>query len=262
MELNVGLIFEMRNVKLNSGKVFNIYKLVDVDFGFCFKVNGCFTFLPINSNLTNDLLYQVCDVNKEILNDVFNKEGYYVGVLYQNDLEEYLKKTNYDINKVKETLFKEWGESYLYFRDGFSFSKVKNPENINLIEEVFKNKIYNAKISFQIKKELMKYGTFLTDKDYSFNPAIGRDEEIKRLEMALLSYDTSSILVGESGVGKTAIVEGLAYKIKNGIVHDKLKDLNIVSISSTSMISGTRYVGDKEERMLKIIECLLMKFIL
>ena len=64
------------------------------------------------------------------------------------------------------------------------------------------------------------YGEDLTKKKYVTNPAIARDDEIKKLIVVLLTPDKSGLLVGKPGIGKTAIVEGLAYKIQN-----KLKDL-------------------------------------
>ena len=68
-----------------------------------------------------------------------------------------------------------------------------------------------------------KYGDNFTLKNYITNPAIGRDEEIKDLILVLLTPDKSVILTGKPGIGKTAIVEGLAYKIQKGDVPDALK---------------------------------------
>lgn len=262
MELSICLIFEMRNVRINSGKVINIYKLVDISYGLYFNLNNIETLLPLNSDYSSELLYIVCEENKKRLGESFNEERFYAGSVNQEYLEELLKSCDNNINKVKENLFNKWGKSYLFFSNGHNFNVVQNEENIKLCDETFKGNINykinskEHKISNVEKTKLLKYGTFLTDKEYNFNPAVGREEEIKRLEMALLSFDVNGLLVGDAGVGKTAIVEGLAYKIQKGLVHEKLKNIEIVSISSTSMISGARYVGDKEERMQEIINIL------
>lgn len=262
MNLSMCLIFEMRNVKINSGKIINIYKLVDIDFAIPYDLNDVYTLMPLNSNYVNKPLYIICDHNRKMLGESFNKEGLYAGHITQDTLEEILESYNYDVEDVKEHLFSEWGNCYRYLENDFTVSKVRLDENIKLCDKSFGEKLSNknidgsSKISQSDKNILNKYGTFLTDKKYYYNPAIGRDEEIRRLEMALLGYDTNALLLGDAGVGKTAVVEGLAYKIQNGTVHEKLKNIEIVSISSASMISGAKYVGVPEERVLEIVNVL------
>ncbi len=94
---------------------------------------------------------------------------------------------------------------------------------------------------------LAKYCTDLTSKDYIVNPAIGRDEEIKNAIVAL--FYNSVMLIGNPGVGKTAIAEGISYKIQNGNVPKYLKDTRILSISTTTLISGCTLIGEVEEKV-------------
>ena len=75
---------------------------------------------------------------------------------------------------------------------------------------------------------LKSYGENFTEKEYITNPAIGREEEIKQLVLILLTPEKSAILTGKPGVGKTAIVEGLAYRIKIGNVPELLKNYQII----------------------------------
>ena len=77
---------------------------------------------------------------------------------------------------------------------------------------------------------LSAYGEDLTAKEYVTNPAIAREDEIKKLMMILLTPEKSAILVGKPGIGKTAIVEGLAYLIKKDQVPDALKGYRILKI--------------------------------
>lgn len=89
------------------------------------------------------------------------------------------------------------------------------------------------------------YGEELTKKSYVTNPAIARDEEIKKLIMVLLTPEKSGLLVGKPGIGKTAIVEGLAYLIQKGQVPNVLQGYRIIKINSTSLL-GTVSVNGRE----------------
>ncbi|MBQ8234419.1 MAG: ATP-dependent Clp protease ATP-binding subunit [Bacilli bacterium] len=101
---------------------------------------------------------------------------------------------------------------------------------------------------------LDNYGENLTDKVYNTNPAIAREEEIKRLTIILLTPDKSALLVGKAGIGKTAIVEGLAYKIKNNTVPDVLKGYKIYKISATSLLGKINTNGREELVISKLLK--------
>lgn len=96
------------------------------------------------------------------------------------------------------------------------------------------------------------YGEDLTKKKYVTNPAIARDDEIKKLIVVLLTPDKSGLLVGKPGIGKTAIVEGLAYKIQNNDVPDALKGYCIIKINSTSL-TGTIEINGREEMVISVL---------
>ena len=88
------------------------------------------------------------------------------------------------------------------------------------------------------------YGEILTDKDYVTNPAIARDEEINKMILALITPDKSALLVGKPGIGKTALVEGLAYRIKmnqvpNAIAGWKIIKINLPALLGKTMVNGT-----------------------
>lgn len=99
---------------------------------------------------------------------------------------------------------------------------------------------------------LNNYGEDLTQKQYITNPAIAREEEIKRLIIVLLTPDKSGILVGKPGIGKTAIVEGLAYLIKLDQVPNVLKGYRIVKLNSTSL-TGKITLNNREESILTLL---------
>ncbi len=97
---------------------------------------------------------------------------------------------------------------------------------------------------------LKRYAYNLTEEEYITNPAIAREEEIKRLILVLLTPEKSAVLVGKPGIGKTAIVEGLAYKIQNNDVPEALKGYRIFRVNTTAIIGN--YEG--ENRVLKLVE--------
>ena len=121
-------------------------------------------------------------------------------------------------------------------------------EAVEVKEDVKSDVKEEEKIENNIKdhpsyKVLIEYGENLTDKEYITNPAIGRDNEMKQLIVILLTPEKSGILVGKPGIGKTAIVEGLSYKIQRGEVPDALKGYTIFKLNSaalTGIIPGTQ----------------------
>ena len=111
--------------------------------------------------------------------------------------------------------------------------------------------------SFAITNTLNQYGEDITLKaeEGKFDIIIGREKEIERI-IQILSRRTKNnpCLIGEPGVGKTAIIEGLAEKIIAGEVPEALKDKRIVSIDISGMVAGTKYRGDFEERIKKALD--------
>ena len=91
---------------------------------------------------------------------------------------------------------------------------------------------------------LENYGENFQDKDYITNPAIGRDEQIKQLILILLTPDKSAVLLGKPGVGKTATVEGLAYRIQKGLVPDKLKDYQVIKVNTSALLGVDPVTGE------------------
>ncbi|MET0199798.1 MAG: ATP-dependent Clp protease ATP-binding subunit, partial [Rhodococcus fascians] len=104
---------------------------------------------------------------------------------------------------------------------------------------------------------LDKYGVDLTERarEGGIDPVIGRSDEIAQtIEILSRRTKNNPVLVGEAGVGKTAVVEGLAQRIVDGDVPDRLSGKRIVQLDLSSMVAGTRYRGDFEERLTKVID--------
>ena len=96
---------------------------------------------------------------------------------------------------------------------------------------------------------LERYGENYTEKEYITNPAIGRDQQIKELLLILLTPEKSAILVGKPGIGKTAIVEGLAYAIQRKEVPDALVGYTIINIKTASLL-GTMPNGESKVQVM------------
>ena len=96
---------------------------------------------------------------------------------------------------------------------------------------------------------LERYGQELTSREYITDPSIGRDEEIKQVIMTLLTPEKSALLVGKAGVGKTSIVEGVAYRIKNNMVPVALQGYKIYKLNVTSILGKTESNGQIENRV-------------
>ncbi|MBQ6539050.1 MAG: ATP-dependent Clp protease ATP-binding subunit [Bacilli bacterium] len=93
---------------------------------------------------------------------------------------------------------------------------------------------------------LETYGENFQKKDYITNPAIGRDEQIKQLVLILLTPDKSAILTGKPGVGKTAVVEGLAWRIQMGLVPDLLKDYTVIKMNTSALLGVDPNTGESK----------------
>lgn len=120
-------------------------------------------------------------------------------------------------------------------------------ENIETLD--YEEDNFNHKFSM-----IEKYGEDLTARTYITDPAIARDEEIKQTILTLLTPEKSALLVGKPGIGKTAIVEGLAYRIQHELVPNALKNWKLIKINITSLLGESVSNGSNENRLELLVE--------
>ena len=230
----------------------------------------------------------------ELKHPYVGSEHFLLAVLKgKNDVSKKLKQYNLDYDKFKEKLIATVGvgskssQWFLYtpllkrvMENAMLDCKENNTDVTieslfsNLLEEgegvairillsldIDLDSLYNE-FSYKIFKKkknkkllLEELGTDLTKKANELDPVIGRDSEIKRM-IEILSRRTKNnpLLIGEAGVGKTAIVEALSKMIANGNVPNSLKNKRIISLDMATLVAGTKYRGEFEERVKKVLK--------
>ena len=170
-----------------------------------------------------------------------------------NDAESIAESINSDevrcIHFLKAIFNKPSDIIKTFFEDNnVEFEELKT--NLDIKQESKRLKLSSNSI-------LVKYGTNLTElaKEGKLTPVIGRDDELLQVVRTLNKRKKNNpLIIGEPGVGKTALVNGLAIKIIDGSMKDFLKDKQIIEINMASLVSGTKYRGDFEEKITKLVK--------
>jgi ATP-dependent Clp protease ATP-binding subunit ClpB len=177
------------------------------------------------------------------LSEVFNKANSYLQSMGDEFVTvEHLLLALVEVNSDIATMLKD---------AGLNAKSLKSA-----IEELRKGNKVTSQSAENTYNALSKYAINLNDKakNGKLDPVIGRDEEIRRvLHILARRSKNNPILIGEPGVGKTAIVEGLAHRIISGDVPEDLRDKEIFALDMGALIAGAKYQGEFEERLKSVI---------
>ncbi len=217
----------------------------------------------ITKNIFKKNNVNIKDLEREIISSLNAKakmknkqENLYIG----ETLHKIFLKANNIKNTLNDVVISTEHLVYGFTYDdnyGFQILNQKGiPEFLKIIKKMKSDPA--VKNEFNSSNEsLGKYGIELTQsaRDGILDPVIGRDEEIRRT-IQILSRRTKNnpVLIGEPGVGKTAIVEGLAQRIINGDVPSALQDRKLISLDMGSLLAGAKYRGEFEERIKNILK--------
>jgi ATP-dependent Clp protease ATP-binding subunit ClpB len=174
-----------------------------------------------------------------------------------NDAEKIAEKMKDEYVSVEHLMLALFNKGNQKVKDLFKLFNINKNEFMKVLSEVRGNTRVTSDNPEETYDVLKKYGTDLVEmaREQKLDPVIGRDDEIRNVIRILCRKTKNNpCLIGEPGVGKTAIAEGLALRIVRGDVPDGLKNCTIFSLDMGSLVAGAKYRGEFEERLKAVLQ--------